>query len=135
MKGIYILGKSETKSSVSHCKFRVATISLVSGKNRIKAQILAPAFAKSALTAGFSQPGQADTLTKLPFSHTQTKIGNFTHNFVTEHERQFRVFQITVHDVQIRAADATGQHADANLSRPDVRILNILIFKLLICAV
>src|SRR5262249_31064228 len=66
-----------------------------------------------AFAAGFAQPRHADALTDLNRLYVIADFINSSDDFVARHQREFRVRQFTVNDVEIGAANATRRNPNA----------------------
>jgi hypothetical protein len=69
-----------------------------------------------------AEPRHADAPTDAVRGHTRPECVNDADNLMTGHDRQARIRQLAIHDVQVRATDATGLDAQANLARAGLRI-------------
>ena len=67
------------------------------------------------MAAGASEPGDADALAKRESVHLGALVDDHADDLVAEHQRQSRLSQIAVHDVQVGAADAAGAYLEQDL--------------------
>ncbi len=65
-----------------------------------------------------SKPRDAHSLAERQPFHTGAKCIDPPDDFVARNDRHMRVWQLAVHDVQIRAAHTASAHLHANLARP-----------------
>src|SRR5581483_1780381 len=107
------LGKGEAEALVGDAELRVAAVELVAREQGAVAQVLAAAAAEGALAARPAEPGHADALA-LP--EAACRRDDLSDDLVARDERQLRLGELAVHDVQIRAAHAAGAHAQERLS-------------------
>jgi hypothetical protein len=68
-----------------------------------------------------AKPGDADPFAGRKAVHTITEGMNMPDDFVAWYDRQCRVGQITVDDMQVGAADAAGRDFHQNLARTGIR--------------
>jgi hypothetical protein len=112
----------ETVALVGDGQLGIAAIDLVAGETGPVAQIFAAAAAVLADTAGPAEPWHADPVA----DREAFGIGSLFHDgaddFVAGHQRQLRVGQFAVEDVQIGAADGTGLDRDQQLPRSGPRL-------------
>src|SRR5439155_26671376 len=104
---------------VSDRQARVSAVDLVPGESRPVAEVLASRAAVFANAAGPAQPGNADPR---PFREARAARLDDADDLVSEHERQLRIVELTVGDVQIRPAHAAGADAEEDLPRLWIRI-------------
>jgi hypothetical protein len=76
-------------------------------------------------TTGGSQPRNADPVLSLKALYPCSSLDDISYNFVAGHQRQFRLRQLTVHDVQVRSADCARLHPYQHLTRPGYRLRQI----------
>jgi hypothetical protein len=96
---------------------RISAIDLIAGKPGALAQILASARAKFADTARALQPGNPDSLTDRPLSHTGADLTHDPDGLVAGNERKRGVGQFTFNDVKISPADPADSEANQHLPR------------------
>jgi hypothetical protein len=63
-----------------------------------------------------AEPRNADALTRFLSLHARSDRINPPDDFVTGNDRHNRVWQLAIHDVQVRAADPAGRHLHPNLA-------------------
>ena len=97
----------EAEALVGDRPFRVAAVEVVAGEARPLAEVLPPGAAVAALPARPAEPRHAEPAAVLGLAD----------DLVAGNERQLRPGQLTVHDVQIRPADAAGAHPEEHLPR------------------
>ena len=68
-----------------------------------------------------AEPGNPDPLIDCQAFHTSTDGVDMSDDFMTWNDRQFRVLQITVDDMQVGAANAAGRDFHQNFSRTGLR--------------
>ena len=89
---------------------RIAAVDVVAGEARVVAEILLSGAAVAAFAVRPREPRNADARAfALALDHGADDL-------VAEDERQLRVGELAVSDVQIGAANAAGVHAQAHLS-------------------
>ncbi len=74
-----------------------------------------------AFAAGPAQPGNPDPLTDTEVLDSGADLSDPADNLVTDDERQLRVWQFAIDDVQIRAANRARRHAHEQLARASTR--------------
>jgi hypothetical protein len=94
---------------------RVPAIDLIAGKPGAFAQVFAPARAKFADAACVLQPGDADSLTDRPLTHTGANPTDYSDGLVAWNERKRGVDQLALDDVKIRPADPADGDANQDL--------------------
>ncbi len=82
------------------------------------AEIFAVLHAIGADSAGVTEPGYADALTHPQAFDTRSNCIDPTDDLVARDDRQMRIWQFAVHDMQVGATDAASRDLDANLARP-----------------
>ena len=110
------LGNGKAKAFVCNHELRVTAIQRISGKLRIFTKILPARTTVTAFPAGPAQPGNANTGTLLEAFRTFADFHDTADNLVTENERQFRMYEIAVHDLEIGPADGAGADSNENLA-------------------
>ena len=101
-----------------HHEFGVAAIVVVTGKPRVRAEVLAAAPAPGALAAGLAQPGDADPRA----GGSEARASGATaydraDDLVTGDDSRMARRQVALGDVEVGAADAAGLDTDENLAR------------------
>src|SRR5581483_7314402 len=94
----------------------VTAVAGVTGEERMIAKILASAQAEFAMSAGPAEPGHADPHPASQSGNAAAERVNAADNLVAGDDRQFRIWQFTVDDVKVRAADATSMDRDSDLT-------------------
>jgi hypothetical protein len=96
--------------------FSVSAVYRVPGEEGIITQVFAAAQTISAAAAGEPEPGYADALPRLKGDHLRTQGRNTPHDLVTRYEGKFRMAQVPIQDVKIRAAYAAGMDFHEDLA-------------------
>src|SRR5439155_12279551 len=89
------------------------------------AQVLPPGRAVAALAARPAQPGDADPITDRHALDTVTDRFDHPHDLMTGYQREGRIQELAVDDMDVGPAHATDQHPDANLPRRWFRIRRV----------
>ena len=100
-------------------ELRVAAVQVVAGEARAVAEVLASAQAVPALVVGPAEPRDADPVARREALAAEDDASD---DLVTDDERELRVRQLAVDDVQVRAADAAREDLDEHLSRAGLGI-------------
>ncbi len=87
---------------------RIAAVAGVAGKERIVAEVFARAGAIGAATASVAKPRNADALIGQEARYACAGLLYPPDDFVSRHNRAYRVGQFSVDDMEIGATDATG---------------------------
>jgi hypothetical protein len=111
----------ETVALVGDGQLGIAAIDLVAGEPRAVAQILMAAAAVLADATGPAEPWHADPVADREPVGIGSTVHDHADDFVTGHQRQLRVAQFAVEDVQIGPADGTGLDRDQQLPRSGPR--------------
>ena len=116
------VGNREAVALVGNGSLGIAAVDRVAGEARALAEILPPARAEPAAAAGPAEPGDADALTLFEARDAGAQLTDRADDLVPRHERQLRLCQLAVDDVQIGATDAAGVDVEPNLAGPGLRI-------------
>src|SRR5437762_7900638 len=100
----------EGKARVRNCVGRIAAIDLVAGELREWTQVLLPSQTEIALAARAAKPGHADPVTNFEPCDAGTKFVHMPDDFVAGHDRQPRVRQFAIDEMQVCPADGAGRH-------------------------
>ena len=77
------------------------------------------------LAARPSQPGDADPITDRHALDTVTDRLDHAHDLMARHQRQGRIRELAVDDVNVGPTHATDQHPDANLPHRWLRVRRV----------
>jgi hypothetical protein len=99
----------EAEALVGHRVLGEAAVDVASGESRARAEVLPAAAAVLALAAGPAQPWDAHPP---PAGHGRA------HDLMPEDPRRLGHVDLAVQQVQVRPADAAGQHLEQELPRP-----------------
>ena len=100
-----VLGEREAEALVGDGQLGVAAVELVAGEAGAVAEVLAAGAAEAAGAVGPAQPRHADALA---LRVALAVAGDAGDDLVAEHERQLRLGQLAVGDVQVGATDPAG---------------------------
>jgi len=106
----------EAESRVGDRVFLVSAIDLVAGKARLRAQILAPRAAEPAFAAAPAEPRHADPLAQGETLDALAQPGHPPDDLVAGHDRQSRVLELAVHNMEVGAAHAACGDLDQHLA-------------------
>ena len=106
---------------------RKAAIARIAGKDWVIAEVLPAAQAIGAMTAGMTEPGNADAFAEAEPADVGADRIDPPDNLMPGNDRHLRIWQFPVDDMEIGAADAAGAHAHANLSGARLWIGQILV--------
>jgi hypothetical protein len=81
------------------------------------AQIFTAARAKSADATGVAQPGDADALASVQIEDAGADRIDPADDFVTRDDRDLRVWQFAIDDMQVCSADTAGRDPHSDLTR------------------
>ena len=99
----------------------ITAIDLVASEARVIAEIFAAAAAKFAHPTGPAEPRHANPIADSKAVNLGAFFSDCTDDLVAENERQFRVRQFAIDNVQIGPTHRTGAHRDQQLLRPRPR--------------
>ena len=116
------VGNREAEALVGDRVLRVAAVERVAGEARVVAEVLAPRPAVAARAAGPAQPRHADPLARREARRRPGRRRDRADDLVAQHQRQLRLGQLAVDDVQVGAADAAGAHLERDLPGPGLRL-------------
>src|SRR5438093_5201655 len=102
------LRQRERVARIGKCMGRETAVPGIAGEQRPVAQVLATAAAVRANLAGPSEPGNADSRADGMRRDTLAERRNAADNLVPRNDRQLRVRQLAVDDMEIGAAYAAG---------------------------
>ena len=103
------LGKCQAKTFIDDGVLGIAAVQVVAGEPRVVTEVLAAGTAEPAVAVRPAEPGNPDA---------PILADDSSDDLVAEHERQLRVRQLAVEDVEVGPADAAGLHPDEQLPRP-----------------
>ena len=86
------------------------------------AEVLAARAAVAALAAGPAQPRDPDPVAGREALRPLPRLDHLADDLVAEDQRQLRLGELAVDDVQVGAADAAGDHPDESLPGPGLGI-------------
>ena len=110
------LRKGKTETMVGHGVLGEAAIYLITGKPGCIAEVFLVAAAVSAVAAGPAEPRDTDPVSLLKPLHSFTDPGNPADHLMSGHQRQLRLVQFAVNDMEVGAADAAGMDPDEELT-------------------
>src|SRR5215212_2533952 len=111
---------------VRNGELRKAAVARVAREQRIVAEVLVTRGAVGALPAGVAEPGNADALARRePLRPSPERIDD-AHDLVAGDQRQFRMLEVALHDVEVRAAHRAGLDPHADFAGPGFRRRNLL---------
>ena len=112
----------EAVALVGDRQLRVAAVELVAGEAGPLAEVLAAGAAVAALAAGPAEPRDPDPLPGLEALRPLPRPLDGADDLVAGDERQLRLGQVAVDDVEVGAADAAGVHPHQHLPRPGLGV-------------
>ena len=120
-----LLWQRKTKSRVSDGEFRVTAVDGVAGETRTVAKVLPIRSTINAVAVGPAEPWNSDTLTNRKFFCARSNCFDAPDNLVSGDQRQFRIRQFAIDNVQIGATNRARAHAHEQLSRLGVWLRDI----------
>ena len=105
---VVLVRQRQAVALVGDDPLRVAAVEVVAREARRLAEVLAAGEAVAARPVGPAEPGHAEPAPVLVAAD----------DLVPGNERELRVRQLAVDDVEVGAADTAGRHAQQDLSRP-----------------
>src|SRR5262249_28938569 len=88
-------------------------------------EVLAPRAAVAAPAARPAEPWGSDELARLEAARAGSQLGDGRDDLVAQYERQLRLRELAVDDVEVGAADTAAAHAEAPLRRARTRLLEL----------
>ena len=110
------VGNRRAEALVGDGELRVAAVQRVTREARVVAEVLAAGSAVTAVAVGPPEPGDADAVALREALGPLAGLLHRPDDLVTEDERELRIGQLPVDDVQVGAADAAGVHGDEDLT-------------------
>src|SRR6185436_7365667 len=110
------IGDREAEALVRHGALGIAAIDVIAGELRVLAQVLAARAAVTAGAVGAAEPGDAYPVTGRKAVGARPRFEDRSDDLVPEDQRQLRLVQLSVEDVQVRAADAAHRDVDQDLA-------------------
>jgi DNA-binding MarR family transcriptional regulator len=101
---------------VRHGVLRIAAVEPVTGEASTLAEVLAPGVAVPALPAGPTEPGHPHPLARSKALSPGPETLDDSHDLVTGDQRELRIRQLAVDDVEVGAAHAAGTHPQEHLA-------------------
>jgi len=95
---------------------RETTVTREAGEDRVITEIFLIPDAIRTHAAGMAKPRNTDSLANTESLNTRSKRVDPANNFMARDDRNLRVWQFAIDDVQIGAANATNGHLHADLS-------------------
>ena len=112
----------EAEALVRHGQLGVAAVARVAREDRPVAQVLAARAAVAALAVHPAEPRHPHPVAGL---EALAALHHAGHDLVPGHQRQLRLRQLAVHDVQVRAADAARAHLEEQLPGAALRLRQV----------
>ena len=112
------LAEWEREACIGDRRGRIAAVAREPREERMVAQIFPVHHAIGTDAAGVAEPRNADTLPHVQVLNAGTDRIDPANDLMAGNNRNVRVGQFAVDDMQIGAADAACGHLDANLTRP-----------------
>ena len=106
---------------IGHAQLGIAAVDRVAGETRAIAKIFAAAAAIVANPAGPAEPRHPDPVAERETVDLRPLVDDDADDLVTKHQRQLRVGELTIDDMQVGAAHGAGAHRDQHLLRPGTR--------------
>ena len=105
----------KAEALIGQGEFTIAAVDLITGKSRLRAQVLAARSAERALATGPAEPGHADTIAYGKALHPRPHRRDGADDFVPGDQRQLGLRQVGIDNMEIRPANRTGMHPDQYL--------------------
>ena len=118
---IVAVRNSKTETRIGRDVLGIAAVDRVAAEARPPAEILAARAAEIAFAAGPSEPRNADAFADPKTSDAFTEFFDVSDDFVSWNQRQLRIRQLTVDNVQIGAANRARRHAHEHFARAWMR--------------
>ena len=118
---IVVVRNSKTETRIGRDVLGIAAVDRVAGEERAPAEILAARAAEIAFAASPSEPRNADAFAGPKTIDAVTEFFDVSDNFVSWNQRQLRIRQLTVDNVQIGAANRARRHAHEHFARAWMR--------------
>jgi len=122
MDGILWQVERQAEGGVGGDMGREASVPTVAGEHRFVAQVLPVREAVGAVAAGLPEPGNPDPLTDAPAVHAGPGAQHSADNLVPGNDRQPRLRQFAVDDVQVGATHGASLHVHQELARGGLRV-------------
>ncbi len=117
LRGVAIVGEAHGECGLGDDVGGVAAVAVVAGEGWIVAQVLAPLATIGAVTAGASEPGDANPCADGEALDLRARLRHPANDLVTGHDRRPHVGQFAVDEMQVGAADAARLDADQEFRR------------------
>ena len=114
--GVPLFAKREGEARVRDAMGCVAAIAGIAGEFRGVAEVFVTRQAGAASLAGMAEPGYADPFAERKAGDAGAEHIDAADDFMAGNDRQARIGQFAVVDVQIGATDAAGLDPEANLA-------------------
>ena len=115
-------GQRQAEALVGGDQLGVAAVAGVAGEDRPRAEVLASRGAVAALAAGPAEPRDPDPVAGSEALRPGPRPDHLGDHLMAEDQRQLRLGQFGVDDVEVGAADAAGDHPREQLAAPRLRI-------------
>ena len=110
------VGDREAEALVGDRDLGVAAVDVVAGELRVVAEVLAAAAAVAALAVGPAEPRHPDPLARGELLRPLPRLAHHADDLVAHHQRQLRLGEVAVEDVEVGAADAAGADLELDLA-------------------
>src|SRR5262249_39962971 len=117
--------QAEGEGLVGDGHLGVAAGELVAGEARVRAEVLTARLTEAALSAGPAEPGEAGALADGESARAGADRDDLADALMAEDQRQRRLGELTVDDVEVGATDAAGEDAEQDLSGTGERLGNL----------
>jgi hypothetical protein len=122
-----MLRDGEAEPFVGQGVFAIAAIDLISGEARPLAQILAAAATVRTFTTSPAEPRYADSFPEVHTLDPASDCRYRSDDLVTRNERQFRLCELPIENMEIRTADAARVNANQHLTGAWLRTVDAII--------
>ena len=116
------LRERQAEALVGDGQLGVAAVEVIAGEAGVVAEVLAAGAAVAALAVGPAEPGDADAVAGREALRPLARAGDGADDLVARHQRQRRLAELAVEDVQVGAADAAGADRDQHLAGAGNRV-------------
>ncbi len=117
---VVMIGQPKTKPCVGDGKLGITAIDGVAGETRVVAKIFAVGPTISAFPICPAKPRNANAIADGEFFNTFADLFDAPDNLMPGNQRQLRLWQLSIDNMEISPTNRTGTHANEQLSRSRV---------------
>jgi hypothetical protein len=120
-----VVGERKTVTGIRSATLGEAAVTLVAGVASAVAEVLALTLAIAAAPAATAEPRHADPVADGELLDALPMCENTSDDLVSGNERELRLLEFAIDDVQVGATDAAREHIEQQVVRSELRLRKI----------